>query len=206
MKARPADRALSFQPRARFAGLGHLVKIPRAEEKAMLQCELMERFIGARLFFDFQHKELPNEGGHILFAGCTAILLSGTAFAGPCTTANKEAGSGRRQGRRRRRRPQALPDRAMRPTPPTSSMNKASDNVATSSQDAQRDSRASRQPGRKPRELKPKQATIANLERHRQGLREPLSAPLDGSLHATAGQCSFHRYPLVNHAIRPVAA
>ena len=66
--------------------------------------------------------------------------------------------------------------------------------------------RASRQPGRKPRELKPKQATIANLERHRQGLREPLSAPLDGSLHATAGQCSFHRYPLVVHAIRPVAA
>ena len=53
---------------------------------------------------------------HILFAGCTAMLLSGTAFAGPCTTANKDAGSGPTPGRRRRRRPRALPDRAQRPT------------------------------------------------------------------------------------------
>ena len=73
-----------------------------------------EPFIVARVVFDFQHKELPMKVRHILFAGCTAMLLSGTAFAGPCTTAKRMPARGRRQGRRRR--PRALPDRAQRPT------------------------------------------------------------------------------------------
>jgi hypothetical protein len=73
---------------------------------------------------------------HILFAGCSAMLLSGTAFAGPCTTANKDAGSGPTPGAQTSTTGTAGSRTETHPA--TNSMNKASDNVATSSQDAQR--------------------------------------------------------------------
>ena len=75
---------------------------------------------------------------HVLFAGCTAILLSGTAFAGPCTTANKDAGSGPTPGAQAQTSTTGTAGSRDETHPPTSSMNKASDNLATSSQDAQR--------------------------------------------------------------------
>jgi hypothetical protein len=75
---------------------------------------------------------------HIFFSGCTAMLLTGTAFAGPCTTAAKDAGSGPTPGALAQTSTTGNAVSHKQTHPATSSMNKASDNVATSSQDAQR--------------------------------------------------------------------
>jgi hypothetical protein len=75
--------------------------------------------------------------GNILFASCVAIILfAGAAQAGPCNTANKDAGSGPTPGHSAQTTGTA-PSRSDQ-HPPTSTMNKASGDVATSSQDAQR--------------------------------------------------------------------
>ena len=72
----------------------------------------------------------------ILLTSCAAILLStGIAQAGPCNTANKDAGSGPTPGHTDTVGT-VKSDRDQHP--PTSSMNKSSDNVATSSEDAQK--------------------------------------------------------------------
>jgi hypothetical protein len=75
--------------------------------------------------------------GNIVLASCVAVILStGVAPAGPCNTANKDAGSGPTPGHTA----QTTGTGTSRSDehPPTSTMNKASGDVATSSQDAQR--------------------------------------------------------------------
>lgn len=69
-----------------------------------------------------------------------ALLLAvspAVAFAGPCSTANRDAGSGPvTTGKASETTGTA--SLAAKEHPPTSAMNKASENTATSSQDAQR--------------------------------------------------------------------
>ena len=75
--------------------------------------------------------------GRILLASCVAILISaGVAQAGPCNTANKDAGSGPTPGHTAQTTGTA-PSRSDE-HPATSTMNRASGDVATSSADAQR--------------------------------------------------------------------
>ena len=75
--------------------------------------------------------------GNVLLASCVAIIFSaGIAQAGPCNTANKDAGSGPTPGHTAQTTGTA-PSRSEE-HPPTSTMNKASGDVATSSADAQR--------------------------------------------------------------------
>jgi hypothetical protein len=75
--------------------------------------------------------------GNILFASCTAIILSaGVAQAGPCNSADKDAGSGPTPGHTAQTTG-AAPSRSDE-HPPTSTMNRAAGDVATSSQDTQR--------------------------------------------------------------------
>jgi hypothetical protein len=75
----------------------------------------------------------------LILAGCSILVLSaGTAWAGPCDTtgrsANKDAGSGpAAQGSSQTT---GMSNDAQHP--PTNSMNRASGDVAASSQDAQR--------------------------------------------------------------------
>ena len=73
---------------------------------------------------------------NILFASCVAIFSAGVAQAGPCNTANKDAGSGPTPGHTAQTTGTAPARNDQHP--PTSTMNKASGDVATSSQDAQR--------------------------------------------------------------------
>jgi hypothetical protein len=71
----------------------------------------------------------------IFFASCaTMMLATGLAQAGPCNTANKDAGSGPTPGHTAQTTGTANP----RGEHPTDSMNRASGDVAASSQDAQR--------------------------------------------------------------------
>jgi hypothetical protein len=72
----------------------------------------------------------------IFFASCaTMMLATGIAQAGPCNTANKDAGSGPTPGHTAQTTGTADPRGEH---PPTDTMNKASSDVAASSQDAQR--------------------------------------------------------------------
>ena len=75
--------------------------------------------------------------GNILLASWTAIILStAVALAGPCNSSNKDAGSGPTPGHTARTTGTATSNNDQHP--PTNTMNKAAGDVATSSQDAQR--------------------------------------------------------------------
>ena len=72
---------------------------------------------------------------NILFATVALVMSAGVAQAGPCNSANKDAGSGPTVGHTTTTgTAPSRPDEH----PPTSTMNKAVGNVATSSQDTQR--------------------------------------------------------------------
>jgi hypothetical protein len=74
---------------------------------------------------------------NIFFASCVAIVFSASvAQTGPCNTTNKDAGSGPTVGHTSSTTG-AAPSRDTE-HPPTSTMNRATGDVATSSQDAQR--------------------------------------------------------------------
>lgn len=73
----------------------------------------------------------------IFFASCAAILIStGFAQAGPCNSASKDAGSGPTPGHTAQSTTGTAISRRDE-HPPTASMNKASGDVAASSQDTQ---------------------------------------------------------------------
>ena len=73
----------------------------------------------------------------LIGATCAAMLLSiATANAGPCNTANKDAGSGPTPGYTGQTITTGSADK--REHPPTETMNKVAGAKATSSQDAQR--------------------------------------------------------------------
>ena len=75
---------------------------------------------------------------YFLLTGCAAILLStGIAQAGPCNTANKDAGSGPTPGASAQATTTGTASRSGE-HPPTDTINKAAGATATSSQDAQR--------------------------------------------------------------------
>ena len=75
---------------------------------------------------------------NFLLTGCAAILLStGIAQAGPCNTANKDAGSGPTPGANAQATTTGTAPRGQE-HPPTEAMNKAAGSTATSSQDTQR--------------------------------------------------------------------
>jgi hypothetical protein len=72
----------------------------------------------------------------IFCASCAIMILAtGFAQAGPCNTANKDAGSGPTPGHTAQTTGTANPRGEH---PPTDTMNRASGDVAASSQDAQR--------------------------------------------------------------------
>jgi hypothetical protein len=74
---------------------------------------------------------------NIFLTSCVAIAFSASvAQAGPCNTTNKDAGSGPTVGHTSQTTGTAASRHAEHP--PTSTMNRATGDVATSSQDAQR--------------------------------------------------------------------
>lgn len=75
---------------------------------------------------------------YFLLTGCAAILLTtGVAQAGPCNTANKDAGSGPTPGVSPQATTTGTATRGEE-HPPTGTMNKAAGDTAASSEDAQR--------------------------------------------------------------------
>jgi hypothetical protein len=76
----------------------------------------------------------------VILAGCTLLVLSvGSVQAGPCNTGNKDAGSGPTPGHTG----QTIGSAASTDQhPPANTMNRATGDVAASSQDAQRQMQA----------------------------------------------------------------
>jgi len=68
--------------------------------------------------------------------GALLAFTAGSANAGPCNTASRDAGSGNVPGYTGQTTGSTATDSKQHP--PTSAMNKATENIATSSQDAQR--------------------------------------------------------------------
>jgi hypothetical protein len=84
-------------------------------------------------------KERQMNPKRLILAGCAMMVLSvGTAYAGPCTSSSRaatnDAGAGPTVGSAGQTTGAARSDSEH---PPTSTMNRASGDVATSSQDAQ---------------------------------------------------------------------
>jgi len=71
----------------------------------------------------------------LALSGAVLILGLGTASAGPCNTASRDAGSGNVPGYTGQTVGKASADKEH---PPTAEMNKTAGNTATSSQDTQR--------------------------------------------------------------------
>lgn len=72
----------------------------------------------------------------LMTLGAVLAFSASSAYAGPCNMASRDAGSGNVPGYTGQTTGSAAADSKQHP--PTSAMNKASENVATSSQDAQR--------------------------------------------------------------------
>jgi hypothetical protein len=72
----------------------------------------------------------------LMLSSAALVLSLGVASAGPCNTANRDAGSGNVPGYTGQTTGKASTD--AKEHPPTAEMNKAAGNTATSSQDAQR--------------------------------------------------------------------
>jgi hypothetical protein len=70
----------------------------------------------------------------LLVSGAILALSAGASYAGPCNTAQRDAGSGNVPGYTG----QTTGSAASRQHPPTAAMNKATENTASSSQDTQR--------------------------------------------------------------------
>jgi hypothetical protein len=71
----------------------------------------------------------------LLVSGAILALAAGVAYAGPCNTAQRDAGSGNVPGFTGQTTGTAASGQQH---PPTATMNKATENTATSSQDTQR--------------------------------------------------------------------
>jgi len=114
----------------------------------------------------------------LLVSGAILALTASASYAGPCSTAQRDAGSGKVPGFTG----QTTGSTASREHPPTAAMNKAAENTASSSQDTQRQMqgkptaakrlRAARRP------IRAVEETIAD-HRKRKGLQLALE-PLNG--------------------------
>lgn len=94
-----------------------------------------------------------------VLAGAVLLFSLSAAFAGPCDSKGKDAGSGNVPGYTGQTTGQANQH------PPTATMNKAADNVATSSQDAQRQMQGqptAAQQGERDQEAKAKSQAMAD--------------------------------------------
>jgi len=85
--------------------------------------------------------------------GAVLAFTAGSANAGPCNTASRDAGSGNVPGYTGQTTGSTATDSKQHP--PTSAMNKATENIATSSQDTQRQMQGQPTAAEQSRQTKP---------------------------------------------------
>ena len=121
----------AFKLRNRYADLKMPVVIIAGEQDRLIDIDTQS----ARL-----HSEIPQSRLHRIAGNGHMIQQTATDQVGPCNTANKDAGSGPTPGYGTSQPPgnQATGVAPSSEHPPTSRMNRATDNVAASSQDTQK--------------------------------------------------------------------
>ena len=116
--------------------------------------------------------------------GALLAFTAGSANAGPCNTASRDAGSGNVPGYTGQTTGSTATDSKQHP--PTSAMNKATENIATSSQDAQRQMQGQPTAAEQSRQTKP--APSEHPQRMTAGTPEQTQpAPNEQSKNMTAG-------------------
>jgi hypothetical protein len=116
--------------------------------------------------------------------GAVLALSANSAIAGPCNTANRDAGSGNVPGYTGQTTGSAAAD--SKEHPPTTAMNKATEGAATSSEDAQRQMQGQPTAAEQSRETKP--APSAQSQKMTAGTAEQTQpAPSEQSQKMTAG-------------------
>jgi hypothetical protein len=120
----------------------------------------------------------------LMILGAVLAFSANSAYAGPCNTASRDAGSGNVPGYIGQTTGSTATD--SKEHPPTSAMNKASENTATSSQDAQRQMQS--QPTAADQSKATKPAPSGQSQKMTAGTPERTEpAPSEQSKKATAG-------------------
>ncbi|MGX0962552.1 hypothetical protein AB7M63_003001 [Bradyrhizobium japonicum] len=120
----------------------------------------------------------------LMILGAVLALSANSAYAGPCNTASRDAGSGNVPGYAGQTIGSTATD--SKEHPPTSSMNKASEHTATSSEDAQRQMQGQPTAAEQSKTTKP--APSAQSPDKTAGTAEQTRpAPTEQSKKATAG-------------------
>lgn len=116
----------------------------------------------------------------------TVLAFSATSVhAGPCNTASRDAGSGNVPGYTGQTTGSTATDSSQHP--PTASMNKASENLATSSQDAQRQMQSEPTAAEQSKKMEPAPSS-QSPDRTAGTVEQTRPAPVEQSKKMTAGE------------------
>lgn len=121
----------------------------------------------------------------LIILGGVLALSAGSAYAGPCNMASRDAGSGNVPGYTGQTTGSTATDSKQHP--PTSAMNKAAENIATSSQDTQRQMQSEPTAAEQSKKIEP--APSAQSPDRRAGtVEQTRPAPTEQSKKMTAGE------------------
>jgi hypothetical protein len=120
----------------------------------------------------------------IILGAVLAFSASSSVYAGPCNTASRDAGSGNVPGYTGQTTGSTATDSKLHP--PTSSMNKASENTATSSEDVKRQMQGQPTAAEQSKATKPA-PSAQSPDRTAGTVEQTRPAPTEQSKKATAG-------------------
>lgn len=121
----------------------------------------------------------------LIILGAMLALSASSAYAAPCNTASRDAGSGNVPGYTGQTTGSAATDSTQHP--PTSAMNKASENIATSSQDAQRQMQSEPTAAEQSKKTEPAPSS-QSPDRTAGTVEQTRPAPTEQSKKVTAGE------------------
>ncbi|MGY8685725.1 hypothetical protein Q2941_49665 [Bradyrhizobium sp. UFLA05-153] len=121
----------------------------------------------------------------LMIVGAVLALSSASAYAGPCNTASRDAGSGNVPGYTGQTTGSTATD--SKEHPPTSSMSKASEHTATSSEDAQRQMQSQPTAAEQSKKIEPAPSS-QSPDRTAGTVEQTRPAPAERSKKMTAGE------------------
>jgi hypothetical protein len=121
----------------------------------------------------------------LMIFGAALAFSANSVYAGPCNMASRDAGSGNVPGYTGQTTGSTATDSKQHP--PTSSMNKASENIATSSQDAQRQMQNEPTASEQSKKIEPAPSSQAP-DRTAGTVEQTRPAPTEHSKKMTAGE------------------
>ena len=121
----------------------------------------------------------------LMIVGAVLALSTASAYAGPCNTASRDAGSGNVPGYTGQTTGSTAMD--SKEHPPTSSMSKASEHTATSSEDAQRQMQSQPTAAEQSKKIEPAPSS-QSPDRTAGTVEQTRPAPAERSKKMTAGE------------------